>query len=464
MNNNNNLPAPPSFANNLFGVVGQGAGMFASPGTDFIPVDGKGNVQYLTGADSAQWIGLKTKQMQRWAYDYCYAVAAVVDKLGIYDANGKLSITRLKGKGKDDLATNSWAVKMNALLDQPNPFQGWSAFRQQQIGYKKVYGYCPVFPIVPLGFQKEDAVALYNIPPWALNPDVRGDLITDKIEDAIRGWDINLFGQQIRVAPDGLMILQDTYMMDEIMKYVLPKSRLVGLDMPVSNLCHAHEAENVMLRKRGAIGFISYDAAAGRDSIAGALPMTERQKVRLQKEFARFGTSWNQWQHVISRVPTKWNSTVLDVRKLGLDSAIVKAEKAVCHRYGLPYTLFEEQDATYANGENAEKSLYTNNIIPESDEDMKTYEKFFGAYNNMCCINRDFSHISAIQEDEKFKWDAALARNQSLLVEWTNDQITQNEWRAANGRDTITGGDIYYSEWKKKNQTEPAPVIGQPTI
>jgi len=49
------------------------------------------------------------------------------------------------------------------------------------------------------------------------------------------------------------------------------------------------------------------------------------------------------------------------------------------------------------------------------------------------------------------KWDAAYSRNEALLIEWENDQITQNEWRTANGRDTITGGDIYYTQWKKNN-------------
>lgn len=450
----------PQWSDSLFGVIAQGNGLMMSPGTDFIPVDASGSVQYQTGVDQPSWKGLKSKQMQKWAYDYCYALAAVVDKLSTYDSVGKLKILRAKGKGKDDLATNPWSQKVNALLLQPNPFQSWLEFRQQQVAYKKVYGFCPVFPIIPTGFTEPyDAIALFNIPPWAINPNVTGSYLSSRIENCIKNWDINLFGQRITVAPDKILILNDGYMMDETMKYVLPKSRLVGLDMAISNLCAAMESENVMLRKRGAIGFISYDAAAGRDGVAGALPMTEPQKRRLQREFSRYGTSWNQWQHVISRVPVKWNSTVLDVKKLGLGDAIERAEKAICHRFALPYTLFEEQDATYTNGENAEKSLYHNNVMPENREDMQNYERFFKANEiGNSCITMDFSDVAALQEDEQHKWTAALQRNESCLIEWQNDMITMNEWREANGRDHIDGGDIFFSEWKKQNGNEVEQV------
>lgn len=466
---NNNLPAVSAarqFGNNLFGVIA-GSNLFVDPGIDFIPTNGNSGIQYLTGQDQPVWLGLKSKQMQRWAYDYCYALASVIDRLSEYDSNGALKIIRAKGKGRDDLATSPYAQKLNQLFAHPNPFQSYIDFRQQQVAYKKVYGFCPVLPIIPVGFGKEDAVALFNIPPWAITPDVRGNLITNDISEAIRSWRINLFGQTIVVGPDELLILKDTYMMDEVMKYVLPKSRLVGLDMSISNLCYGMESENVMLRKRGAIGFISYDAAASKDSVAGAMPMTEMNKKQLQKEFNRYGLSWNQWQYVISRFPMKWNSTVMDVKKLGIGDAIQRAEKAICHRFGFPYTLYEQQDATYSNGENAEVQLYQNTTIPDNKKDFQAYERFFDAYENNCCILTDFGDIACLQEDEQHKWTAINQRNQALQIEWIRGMITMNEWRQSNGRDTIEGGNIYYPEWLKLNgpqnvqSTEEKPATGE---
>jgi len=197
------------------------------------------------------------------------------------------------------------------------------------------------------------------------------------------------------------MILKDSLMMDEIMKYVLPKSKLVGLDMAISNLCAGMESENVILRKRGAIGFISHDTGAAKDGQSGAMPMRRFQKRELQASFNQYGLSYNQWQYVISRIPIKWNSTIMDVKKLGIGDSIERAEKAICHRFGFPYVLYEQIDATYANGENAEVGLYQNNIVPENRKDMLTYEKFFNARENDACISMNFDHVAALQEDEK---------------------------------------------------------------
>lgn len=453
---NNNLPAQSPFSgffNNLFGVI---AGVDIPFGTaDFAPTDANNNIVRLTGQDAVQWLGLKNRMMQKWAYDYCFPLASVIDRLAEYDIAGYLELRRKTGKGKGNELNNEWAKKITALFENPNPLQTWDQFRAQQVAFKKTYGYCPVLPIRPAGLAPEYAVAMVNIPPWALEVNVTGEYTGVAIGDYIKNFYVNILGRYMTIAPEDLIILKDGLVQDEMQKFVLPKSKLVGLDMAVSNLCAAMEADNVLLRKRGSIGFISHDTAASKDSVAGALPMTKMQQRRLEKEFLqKYGSQWNQFQYVISRQPMKWNSMVFDVKQLGTKETILASEKAICHRFGFPYTLYEQQDATYANAGYAMKSVYQDNVIPSNVKDMKEYAKFFDADGNNAQIVSCYDEIAAFQEDRKDKGDADYAQNQALQIEWLNNVITLNQWREARGYDTTADGDVYYKDVQQEKPLE----------
>jgi hypothetical protein len=225
---------------------------------------------------------------------------------------------------------------------------------------------------------------------------------------------------------------------------------LVGLDMAVSNICSAMEADNVLLRKKGPLGFISHDAAT-KDQVSYT-PMTVKQRNTLQKSLHEYGLSWDQYQYVISRVATRWNPMSFNVKELGTKETVEKCEKAICHRYRFPYTLYEEQDATYANGDNAAATLYQTNVIPNANKDANQYNKFFKAKENACKIVRNFDNVGALQEDRKDAAEADKAQNESLQLQYDNDLITLNQWREKMGYDTQPGGDVVKSQVKGSDQ------------
>lgn len=461
---NNNLPIPnlvQSFTNNLFGVIAGGATQ-AFGYADFAPTDSNGNIVRLTGQDSVQWLGLKNRMMQRWAYDYCYPLASVIDRLAEYDTAGYMEIKRLKGKSAGNELNSEWAQRITNLFTNPNPLQTWGQFRAQQVVFKRTYGFCPVLPIRPAGLPPEYAVSLHNIPPWAIEVDATGNYTGQLITDFVSKFRINVLGKYMVINPEDLIILKDGLVQDEMQKFVMPKSKLVGLDMAVSNLCAAMEADNTLLRKRGSIGFISHDTAASKDSVAGALPMTKLQQRRLEKEFySKYGVGWNQFQYVISRVPAKWNSMVFDVKQLGTKETIIASEKAICHRFGFPYTLYEQQDATYANAGNAAKSVYQDNVIPSNAKDMNEFAKYFDAQENNAQLTTCYDDVAAFQEDRQYKGNADKAQNEALQIEWLNNVITLNQWREARGYDTTDDGDVYYKDVKESKPVENGDNIQQ---
>jgi len=429
-----------NFVNYLFGTIAGGVNTYrGASGVSFIP-DGKGGTIEIKGQD-ATWWGMNNREMQKKAYEFCYPVASVVDRLAEYDIAGKIEILRTEGKGKHDFATNSWAQNMNKLLAQPNPVQSWEQFRGQQIVYKKIFGFCPVLPLIPSGFTPDNAISMVNLPPWCFEPDPTMDYINQSnIEGYVKKYRFSILGKSFELNPKDVIILEDSFFQDEEAGFVLPQSRLVGLDMAISNICAAMEADNVLLKKRGPLGFISSEP---QKDLAGAVPMDPKDKKALQDSLMQYGLSLSQYQYVISAAPARWNPMSYDVKQLGTKETIVAGEKAICHRYGFPYVLYEEIDATYANSASAAKSVYQNNIIPNSTKDLNKYNKFFKADDNKASIQNNFEDIAALQEDKLQQANAAKVLDDALAIEYSNNLITKNQWLTARGYDTVEDGDTY---------------------
>ncbi|HEY6949026.1 MAG TPA: hypothetical protein VI146_00320, partial [Nitrososphaeraceae archaeon] len=112
-----------SFANNLFGAIaGSWFGSLGENGlitpVGFVPTNDKSGLRHVRGSQ-AVWMGLRTREMQKAAYEMCYPVSSVIDRLAEYDLTGEIEILRSKGKGKEDYATNPWSQRMNARIAQP---------------------------------------------------------------------------------------------------------------------------------------------------------------------------------------------------------------------------------------------------------------------------------------------------------------------------------------------------------
>lgn len=443
-----------NFFDNLFGTISGYSGLERLPsGISTIPVDGKGGTITLKGM-KAKWMGMRSRMVQKHAYEFCFPVSAVIDRLAEYDLTGVVEVLRSTGKGTNNFATNEWAVRMNTLLAQPNPLQSWEQFRGQQMVYKKVHGFCPVLPIIPVGFESQPwmAVTMVNLPPWLFDAKSKRGMITamTRKEDFIEKYTCSILGHTVNFRPDQLMILNDGFYQDENTDFTLPLSKLVGLDMAISNICAAMEADNVLLRKKGPLGFISHDAAT-KDQ-ASYMPMTKGQKNELQKSLTAYGLSWDQYQYVISRVAAKWVPMSFNVKELGTKETIEANEKAICHRYAFPYVLYEETNTTYANGDNAIATVYQTNVIPNANKDINEYGKFFKAKDNACKVCYNFENVGALQEDKKLEAEVRLSTDEALKIEYDNDLITLNQWREKMGWDRVEGGDALKSSTSNTNQ------------
>lgn len=435
------------FFDNLFGAIAGNALTRQPSGIGFIPANTatQQNLTLAINGKDANWLGLRNKFTQKRAYEFCSPLAAVINRLAEYDTNGIVEIIRNKGKGADDFATNAWARAMNNRIAQPNPLQSWEQFRGQQVVYKKIFGYCPVLPIMPAGFENQpwECSAMINLPPWLFDAIATRKLIgQSRIEDIVKEYRCTIMGQTFVFSPDQLFILEDTFMQDETTDFLLPLSRLVSLDMDVSNFNYAKEADNVVLRQGGPRGFISHDPTT--DPVSGYTPMMEEEKAELQADLAQYGMSWNQFQYLITRQSLRWNSMGYNVKEMGTKETIIASKQEICDAYGYPYVLLQQSETTFANGAQAEANVYQSNVIPGNIKDLNKYNKFFKAAEANCKISADFDHINALQEDKLAKSQSDRFHAMAQDIAYKDGIITLNEWRESIGMDSIDGGDSYY--------------------
>lgn len=426
----------------------------------FIPTDANGGTLDIKG-QNAVWVGLANRQTQYWAYQYCSPLASVIDRLAEADISGELQFVRSKGKGKDDFATSPYAERVKALFNKPNPMQDYWDWRAEQVLIKKIYGFCPVYVVNTIPSDISMSSYMFNLDPRFFGIEITGKQFSQKeIKGIISKYTISTInGETLPIDPENIIILKDSFFKDENYKGMVPKSKMVGLDMAVSNYCAAMEADNVLLRKKGPLGAWTHDAAATKDTVAGYLPMSDTEKKAVQTSLDTMGVQWDQFKHAVTATAVKWQKVSFDVRELGTSETIVKSSKEICHRYGYSYTLLEDTDTTFANGTNAHKALYQNNIIPNNERDMQVFDNYFKLGENNIRIYTDYSGLAIMQEDAKLKAEALKYNNQAQEIAYINDMITKNQWLTSMGLDTVPDGDLYYSQSNLKTANDAAAKL-----
>lgn len=436
---------------NMFGSLGRRK-IPVPINLDFIPgEDGKPLMLSDDDGDgSVFWKGLETTEMQWWAYNYCSPLAAVIDRLAEADSNGILEFINEKDNTKVvNYRKSPRLARIMDLLSNPNPFQTFQEWDNEQISLCKTFGYCPVWAVGEGGPDKSYSVALFNLNPFICKPQVNRNY--DPLDEEqrkigpIESWVLTINGKQHYIDSKDVFIARDGMITDP--NTFLPISKVAGLDFFVSNICAAMEADNVLLKRKGPLGIFSWDP--GKD-IAGTPVLDPTQIDELQRMLRRYSLSLDKLQYIVSKLPVKWSSTSFNLRDLMTKETIRAGIDGICDRMGYPAELMSGKNATYENRNSAERFLYQNNVIPFSKRRMLVINKFFALDGSGSILNLNYNHLPVLQEDILKAGEAYNYEAQGLEVEWKNGMITWNQWQIAKNREAVTGMDIYYPEWLEK--------------
>lgn len=445
------------YGRGIFGSIGTRM-VPADTGVAFIPKDDHGGVINLDGTgNSPRWMGLDIKPMQFLAYRLCSPLAGVIDRIAQADSNGILEVINEKGQTVKNWKKIPYLQRIMTLLQRPNPLQTWSEFNSQQVVLSKIFGYCPVFAICPAGMDKSYTYMLWNINPLYMTPQLNTefDLANpDKAKESpIKEWYLTIFGKNYTIPASDILLVKDGLIDSDIPMNGLPASKVAGLDMDISNVCVAKEADNVIIRRKGPLGVFSHDAKP--DMAGPPIPMKSKEKEQLQHDLQQYGLNLTQFQYVISPTPLKFSSISFNAAELGLKETIRGGTDAICDRFDYPAELMSGKNATYENRSSAAKFLYENNIIPFSLRRMARYDKFFDIEDSGYRIILDYDHVPCLQEDIAKSGEAFKAKSEGLDILWRGGLLTFNQCLERLEEDTVEGMDIYYNEYIKKY---PPPV------
>lgn len=384
------------------------------------------------------------------AYEYCPPVNAIINRKAQAYINGKTWVLNTQGKAKGKVSTSIEAQKLQALFKKPNPLQSWKQFEAQGYIYQQLFGYTIVLPIKPAGFKDNiDAYQLWNIPPSMVDIEETNKLFYQSdTAGIIKEIVLNYKGTRTILKVEDIYIMKD--FTPSFCSLVIPDSRIHSLELPINNIIGAYESRNVLINYRGALGILSQDPGTGT---YGPIAMTPEAKEQLQQDFRRYGLKNHQWQFIITSASLKWQQMGVATKDLMLFEEVESDTMAICDGYNYPYQLLSSaKGTTFSNLNEGKKLLYQDATIPESEAIYEQWNQLFGTERFNLIIDKDFSHVAVLQEDQLQAAQARQARNNALLIEWQNDLITRNRWLELNGEDPLTtDGDLYYSEWKKLN-------------
>lgn len=290
------------------------------------------------------------------------------------------------------------------LLSKPNPLQSGAEWLfNREINYG-VFGNSYDYGSLPTGFKQfnfSNITSIKQLPPYLISYALTGKFWDQTtIEGIVEKYILYIAGANKDFAPAQILHRNDSNIRFDS-NVLKGKSKLIGLQKPLSNIEMAFESRNVIIRKRGALGFYSSELGDAN----GKLPMNDADIKKVQKEFDKYGTLEGQYQYILSPIPLKYQQTTLNIDELKLFEEVSADAMLICNAFGVPEILLKLylSGATFENQEASERRLYQGTVIPEAGDDLTSINNWLKTGEQGLTIEGCFDHIPVLQVNEKQK-------------------------------------------------------------
>lgn len=323
------------------------------------------------------------------ALSICTPLALAVDKRASMFANGKIYIQDEKGNEPDSLKEE------RALLKRPNFMQTEKQFLKQVEATFALYGFCPIYTLRPIksGLPKQ----LWVIPPYLFKIKTNGKIwkqtkFSEIVEEVyIEGAGVNkttLEEHEYYIIYDSEAILFKNGFMEFV-------SKTDSLSVPVSNWVAQAVASNTLIVNGGPKGIL-YNNDASEFANAS---LTPKEKDEINSKFKKdYGLVGQAFSVLVTNAKLGWLPLNYDSGQMKLHEEDARSANVIYNALGLNPNIFNS-NSTYANLEVAEKTAYTNTVIPDATliGEALTQILKLDKYN----VVIDYSHISVLQDDRQ---------------------------------------------------------------
>ena len=302
------------------------------------------------------------------------------------------------------------------MVKSPNPVQSWAdvvySLSVNDALYSNAFGYCPK--------RSFDIRNLFvPLPSNRIQIDTSGKMLKQMDEGGmITRFKFRYDDDQLEIVEIQDMVYLTT---TDGMNLIKPTSRIDSLKYPLSNIKASYHKRNVLLENIGAIGILS----AQKSDLGGAIPMTPEEKTAIQKDW--YNRSKDEL--LITESQVNWTPMSYPTRDLLLFEELTADKLAIIDAYGLNYNLFSsESGSTFSNVRDSIRMVYTDTIIPETQQMYDTIAHQLGLAKDGYYIKADFSHLPVLQDDEQTKAAADKTKAETYNILLRDGVITTEQY------------------------------------
>lgn len=381
------------------------------------------------------------------SYECCPTVYAIVNQQAYTFTTGDVVINDLKG----NLGKGAWVEKVKKILKNPNPLQNWKQFESQLVIFTRLFGYCPILPIIPVGYALADAESLWIIPPYMLEIEYSKTIFynVDKGESYIKKITIK-YGDEVKEIPnDAFIIIRD--ITPGFNNVYLPSAPIIPLRENINNLIGLTESRGTLTNYRGALGILTPEIDP-----SGAIAGSPDDEDDLQNSLMQYGLLKGQRKIIIANAAMKWQQIGTPYKDLQISEWSQDEIMAIADGLTFPYKLLSNQVSGSMNGteiDSWKKKLYDDFTIPFADMIYEQLSAEFEADINGFVIKKSFAKVSVLQTDDLKKSQSRKTRNEALQIEFYNNLINLNRWLELNEEPAMADQSIgakYYWELVKE--------------
>jgi hypothetical protein len=302
---------------------------------------------------------------------------------------------------KGEQIENHWLLD---LIQTPNATQSWSdvvySLSVQDALYSNVVAYAP---------QRSFNIRNMIVP-----------LPANKVEIKLSGKKLKQMDKENLI--DGFVFTYDDGTKERIewqdavylttadgMNLVKTISRIESLKYPLSNIQAQYKKRNVLLENLGAIGILS----AQQNDMGGAIPMTPEERTKIQRDW--YGRQKDEL--IITESSVSWQPMSYPTRDLMLFEELNADKLAIIDAYGLSSNLFSsDKGATFTNVRDSIRMVYTDTIIPETQQMYNSLISQFGLDKEGYYLEACFDHLPVLQTDHKEKAEVTRTNAETLRI------------------------------------------------
>lgn len=290
------------------------------------------------------------------------------------------------------------------VLRDPNWFQSQKEFLVQSKMFREVFGREYIYLNYPFGYSPMSSKAMFTLPPYMIKTETPQDKPFFMYTDPEIVYKFVWGNDEYIVPKENIIHFNDNRIDVDKKNWVQGQSWLSAQRAPVNNIRAAYEARGVLIENRGALGILAN--RSGSDT--GAIPMSPADKQALQDEMRGYGMAKNKLQFILTNFNLDWKQiSIDDPSKLGLFQEVQEDFYRLCDAAGVPAELFSSvKGTTFENQKTADRRLYEDTIIPESEEWIGGLNSTFETEKRGWAIVGSFNHLNVFQENMKERGDA----------------------------------------------------------